>query len=510
MTELSGTVAGRAGLRAAEPVPAGRQGRGLDHDAAAERLYRRALDEEPENARALEALEALYRDAGRTPSPNGWPRSSSSGAPSEMDSERRQALYAEAARIHEKLGDTTAAIAAWQAVRDGDEGNAEALDELARLLGQQGNNQELVAVLEDRARFSDSREERAALFFRIGELRRGPLEDTEGAATAFKEVLDIVPDDRRALEALAALEEKRGDFAALEEVLLRRLSVVEGGERVETLLALAKQRRGAAGRQRSGDQLPAPDPGDRPGEPRGLPGADPPAGARTSAGTTSSSCTSGGPPPRAQRDPDAEIACRLAIAELWGRRLDDDDSAREAIEKVLDLQAQPRPALLALAAVHERAEAWARGGRGPGEGGGGLRDGARSGRGALPAQPGAGGPGGVRRSRSRRRCGRRWRPTPSHVEALKAAEERARKQGDSGPAGAVAGGAGRAWPPAAERKPLLAEIATLYRGPLAAPDRAVTALTELAQQEPGDAQVQEDLAGGAGWPPAGPTRPRSC
>ncbi len=214
-----------------------------------------------------------------------------------MDSERRQALYAEAARIHEKLGDTTAAIAGWQAVRDGDEGNAEALDELARLLGLQGNNQELVAVLEDRARFSDSREERASLFFRIGELRRGPLEDSEGAATSFKEVLDIVPDDRRALDALAQLEEARGDFAALEEVLLRRLSVVEGGERVETCWRWP-ERRGAAGRQRSGDQLPAPDPGDRPRQPRGLPGADPPAGAAGSAGTTSSSCTSGGPPPR--------------------------------------------------------------------------------------------------------------------------------------------------------------------------------------------------------------------
>ncbi len=31
-------------------------------------------------------------------------------------------------------------------------------------------------------------------------------------------------------------------------------------------------------------------------------------------------------------------------------------------------------------------------------------------------------------------------------------------------------------------------------GPLAAPDRAVTALTELSQQEPADAQVKEDLA----------------
>ena len=275
-----------------------------------------------------------------------------------MDSERRQALFAEAARIHEKLGDTTAAIAGWQSVRDGDEGNAEALDELARLLGQQGNNQELVAVLEDRARFSDSREERAALFFRIGELRRGPLEDSEGAATSFKEVLDIVPDDRRALEALAQLEEKRGDFAALEEVLLRRLSVVEGGERVETLLALAKN---AEHRLDDNDraasylhQILETDPVNREAYQaltrlleRGERWYD-------LIELYERRATAEG-----QRDPEAEIACRLAIAELWGRRLNDDDSARDAIQKVLELRPKHGPALLALAAVHERAEAWA-------------------------------------------------------------------------------------------------------------------------------------------------------
>ena len=201
-------------------------------------------------------------------------------------------------------------------------------------------------------------EERASLFFRIGELRRGPLEDSEGAATSFKEVLDIVPDDRRALEALAQLEEKRGDFAALEEVLLRRLSVVEGSERVETLLALAKN---AEHRLDDNDraasylhQILETDPVNREAYQaltrlleRGERWYD-------LIELYERRATAEG-----QRDREAEIVCRLAIAELWGRRLNDDDSAREAIEKVLELRPKHGGALLALAAVHERAEAWA-------------------------------------------------------------------------------------------------------------------------------------------------------
>jgi tetratricopeptide (TPR) repeat protein len=81
----------------------------------------------------------------------------------------------------------------------------------------------------------------------------------------------------------------------------------------------------------------------------------------------------------------------------------------------------------------------------------------------------------------------------AHAEALKAWEQRIRKKGDPAELARIlesrAKGAS-----AAERKPLLVEIAGLYRGPLAAPAKAVTALSELAAASPSDAQVQEDLA----------------
>jgi tetratricopeptide (TPR) repeat protein len=193
-----------------------------------------------------------------------------------------------------------------------------------------------------------------------------------------------------------------------------------------------------------------------------------------------------------QRDPEAEIVCRLAIAELWGRRLNDDDSARDAIQKVLEIRPKHGGALLALAAVHERAEAW-------GEAAQALEQAAAVSQSAhdraevhfrrsrvLEAQ-------GASDDQVEASLRSALEAEPSHVEALKAAEARARKQNDHTHLVQLleARAAVAASP---DRKPLLAEIATLYMGPLAAPDRAVTALTELSQQEPTDAQVKEDLA----------------
>src|SRR5439155_11281991 len=54
-----------------------------------------------------------------------------------------------------------------------------------------------------------------------------------------REALDVVPQDVAALTALAEVEERRGDFAALEEALLRRLSAASGPDQVAVLFKLA-------------------------------------------------------------------------------------------------------------------------------------------------------------------------------------------------------------------------------------------------------------------------------
>jgi golgin subfamily B member 1 len=458
------------------------------YHAEAERLYRRVLDEEAENGRALEALENLYRNHSQN---DKLAKVLEQRGAVEMDAERRRGFYAEAARLFEGLGQTEAATAAWQSIRENDQGNTEALDELARLLEQQGNTIQLVAVLEDRARVSEVKEERASLFFRIGELRRGPLQDGDGAAAAFKEVLDISPGDRSALAALAALEEARGDFSALEEVLLRRLSVAEGTEKVDALLALARN-----AEERLHDleraisylhQILEIDPINRGATDRltrlleqnerwydlielferraGLEGG---------------------------KDLESELASRLAIADIWSRRLGDKQSARESVDKVLARKADHAGALLALAALHEQDEHW-------GEAAAVLERAAKA-----TGTPRDRAEVHFRRSRVLAAQGASDTEVesalraaldadPDHPEAARSGEERARKQGDSARLVKLLEQRLK-HTPAGERKALLTEIASLYRGPLAAPDRAISALTELAAQDSGDAQVQEELA----------------
>jgi tetratricopeptide (TPR) repeat protein len=460
-----------------------------ENEAAAERLYRRALEDDSENARALEALEALYR---RQDDPGRLAKVLEQRGQVEMDSTRRRTMLGEAARIHERMGNAKAAVAAWQTVREGDEGNTEALTELGRLLEAQGDTTELVRVLEERARFGDDREERASLFFRIGELRRGPLEDGEGAAAAFREVLDIAPSDRRALAALAALEEARGDFAALEEVLLRRLSVATGAEKVEVLFALARnaeEKLSDADRATSylhqileidGQSGAAYDALGRLLE----------AGERWYDLIELYERRAAG---EAKTDPAAEIKSRLAIAELWGGRLGDQDSARDAIEKVLARDPKHGGALLSLAALHERAERWA-------EAADALEKAA-----AVSTTPRERAEVQFRRSRVLEAQGAADTEVetclraaldadPAHPEGLKAWEQRIRKKGDPEELARILESRAKTASTPAERKPLLVEIAGLYRGPLAAPAKAVTALSELAAASPSDAQVQEDLA----------------
>jgi tetratricopeptide (TPR) repeat protein len=491
--DLTGSSLVDLALRAAHLYEAAaKTGPAPENDGAAERLYRRALEDDAENTRALEALEALYR---RKDDPGQLAKVLEQRGHVEMDMTRRRALIGEAARIHERMGDPKAAVAAWQIVREGDEGNAEALGELARLLEAQGDTEELVRVLEERARFGEDRDERASLFFRIGELRRGPLADAEGAAGAYREVLDIAPSDQRALAALAALELARGDFSALEEVLLRRLSVAQGGEKVDVLFALA---RNAEEKLEDSDratsylhQILEIDARSRPAY-EAL-GRLLEVGERWYDLIELYERRANAEVKSATPDIQAEITCRLAIAELWGSKLGDQDSARDAIEKVLARDANHGGALLALAALHERAERWS-------EAAAALEKAA-----AVSSTPRDRAEVHFRRSRvlearsapdaeveaSLRAA---LEADPAHVEGLKAWEQRVRKKGDPEELARILESRAKMATSLTERKPLLVEIAGLYRGPLAAPAKAVTALSELAAASPADAQVQEDLA----------------
>jgi tetratricopeptide (TPR) repeat protein len=481
--DLAGTALAELALRAADLYL---QAKTPEFDTAAERLYRRVLDDESENAHALEALERLYR---RQEQSLALAKILEQRGAIELDTDKRRRFLSEAARIHEQRGDIDAAVATWQSVREADEGDPDALGELARLYEQRGNTNELVGILEDRARFTDSSEERANLFFRIGELRRGPLNDPDGASAAFKEVLDIAPSDQRALVALAALEGERGDFAALEEVLLRRLSVAEGEDRIETLLSLASN---AEDKLEDADravsylhQVLDLDQGSTGAYDRLIRLLE-------SAERWYDLIELHERRASSTKDTDLALRSRLAIADVWGRRLSDDDSARETIEKIVEEHPKHGGALLALSGLYERL------GR-PAEAAATLEKAA-----AVVATNAERAEVHFRRSRVLEAEGApdadiegslraSLEADPTYGEALRAAEARARKAGDSQRLVELLETRLRATT-GNDRNALLSEIATIYRGPLAAPDRAVAPLSELAVASPNDVQIQEDLA----------------
>ncbi len=324
-------------------------------DRAAERLYRRVLDHDAENADALAALEGLYR-AGATPAELAAVLERRSAA--ELDPQVRRSRLLEAARLYEGQGDLPAAVAALQQLRAADDEDLDALKELARLHEALGQAPELTTVLAERARLTEEPRQRAALWSRVGELRLTLLSDLDGAAEAYREALDGAPDDVLALSALESIEDRRGDWSTLQEVLLRRLGNSSGADQVAVLLKLARN-----AEQKLSDvdqavgflrQLLDADPGNGFGYlelERILRAAERWYDLVDVLGKHADTESAAGRKP-------SELALRVAIANVWEKDLDSPESATEALEKVLEVAPDNVAALLSLARVHERNERW--------------------------------------------------------------------------------------------------------------------------------------------------------
>jgi tetratricopeptide (TPR) repeat protein len=327
--------------------------------AAAERLYARVLDADAENAEALGALEALYRGAGAAGAGHLASILERRGA-LELDPQARKRRLSEAAKLHEQRGDVPAAVAAWSTLRATEEGDADALGELARLYEATGKTSELAEALAERARFSETPAERATLWARVGALRLGPLADVDGAATAYREALESAPEDAAVLGALESIEDRREDWSALQEVLLRRLGAASTSTaaQVSVLQKLAKN---AEARLNDVEQAT--------GYLRQVLDVEPANGLATlelerllRAGERwydlVDVLTKHAEHEAAAGRKPTELALRVAVADVWEQQLSSPESAVEALEKVLEVAPTNAAALLSMARIHEGALRW--------------------------------------------------------------------------------------------------------------------------------------------------------
>ncbi|MDX2022314.1 MAG: hypothetical protein SF187_18910 [Deltaproteobacteria bacterium] len=454
---------------------------------AAESLYKKVLVQDAENAHALGALEALYRGRGDRAA---LARTLEQRAQVEMDPTQKVAWLAEAAGLHEQRGDIKATIAAWEEARRADDTNADALHALARLYEREQRHTDLVAILEEQAVAAMDPAVRSALNVRIGQLREQVLHDDDAAASAYREALDADPRSDVAMNALAALEERRGDFSALEEVLLQRLGASDEAEQKALLYRLADNARlklededRAFGYLR---QIMDLDPNDA----RAFEGIERVLTSSERWHDLIELYETKAQAAKAGKQNAEERRLRLRVAELWAEKLDSPDSACESVEALLKDNPNDVATLITLGGLYERALRYDE---------------------ALQTlrKAEAAGPRGKEAADLRFRMGRLMQAQDAdeesvreafmqalqadvtHKEALMAVESMARKGGRHEELVQVLELREQNTQDAGERLALLKEIVELYRNQLQRPADGLPALEKLNKLAPDDLEVKE-------------------
>jgi golgin subfamily B member 1 len=377
-------------------------------------------------------------------------------------------------------------------VLDVDDGDAAALDNLARLHEREEHWAELVALLAQKVRVEEDPGAQVGLKSRIAAIWAEKIGDLDRAVDAYRDLLDHAPDSRAALDALEELERRRGDFSAVQEVLVRQLQAVGGGPAqipvYKKLVALAvdkhKSPDDAIGYLHEILQL-------QPDEPEAnakmLELLD-----KTERYNDLIDVLTEHANRRAQAgDTAGEIALLVRAADVWEGKLKNPEASTEILERILERDPSNVRALMALARIYE-----------------GAHDVDKARATLLKATELAESPseraelhfrlGNIEADAANDEAGEpHWMRAvdddAGHTGALSALEKLARARGDwSRVADLLALRLEQT--PDADRKPLYVELAEVYGQKLGRPGEALPYLEALAKQAPDDASVVEPLA----------------
>ncbi|HUQ06344.1 MAG TPA: tetratricopeptide repeat protein [Kofleriaceae bacterium] len=193
--------------------------------AAYQRLYK-VDPADPEVAGpALAALARLFEEDEKWSDLRDTLRRQAEGTP---DQDARKALYARVAGLEEtRLDDRKQAITTWREVLSQDPDDPDALAALERLydLGKQWT--ELGEIVRHQVDLTPDVSVKTAQLFRLVALHEHKRNSPADAVLVLLEILDLDPDDTRALDELARFHKAAGRHIELNDVLERRLAIAD-------------------------------------------------------------------------------------------------------------------------------------------------------------------------------------------------------------------------------------------------------------------------------------------
>ncbi len=143
------------------------------------------------------------------------------------DDGKRVEILRRAARVAAaKLKDAVEASRLYGRLHSVDPTDAEALDALERHYERVRDWEKLVGILTTRLSLTAGGDEAIALYLRIAHMCEDGLHDASRAIDAYRKILDIAPNQKEAIEALARLYEGTERWAELIEVTRRQIRIV--------------------------------------------------------------------------------------------------------------------------------------------------------------------------------------------------------------------------------------------------------------------------------------------
>ena len=262
------------------------------NQAEAVKAYEQVIAIEPDNATAIDYLRQMYEKRRDWEKLLGLQRREAEGMAA---GPARAAKFLEIAKLAtERVKKPEVCIELWREVLVSDDSNAEALGALSLLYERAKEFEALAAVLEKQAEITYDAPAKIAILNKLGTIYGERLNNDEGAVAAWRSLLTLDPNDRKAQEALKKKYLALGRWDDLE------IFYAETGKWDEFIRVLEQQE-------------------------------------------------------AKETDTAAKIGLLFKIAELWADKKQKSDRAAKAYEKVLELDAQNLRAAEALIPIYSAA-----------------------------------------------------------------------------------------------------------------------------------------------------------